>query len=321
MSQSKTFDRQSDLARDEFERLHEGLRARVVVNEPIPRPVGARTFLGWIEEIQYRKDVASVSGAKTFSYWHPHESQAQPELSRDSRGKLFVRGRNYVVTDRGIEDMPVGELTRRSENFLPKRLVTLGTLEWIRYRSADGSSQILRFEGAARPLLAHDETGKLHVLRGRYQIEVNPMARRRRHHKHSAPRANPSKGGSSNMMKTAEKYGVAGLATAAAVFAGVNLLGYVSGMSWYRVTNPYLKAASVGVLGLASGILAYMYAPAKFAPMIGTGLIAGGGFAAMEGAWLTYRMRSGNAAGLFALPASRRIGVAPNAFARTRQAA
>lgn len=312
----ESVDAQSKLAVREYQRLHEGLKAREVVQQDVSRPVGRRTLLGHVEQIQYLKSVTNG----VFDYWHPHEDHAQPELWRDSRGKLFVRGRNYVVTDRGIEDMPRGKFTRRAENYSPKRLVTLGTLEWIRYRSLDGTSQILRFEGAARPVLAHDETGKLHVLNGRYKIEVDPMARRRRHSKrHSAPRANPSgRSSGSAMMKHAEKYGTALLATGAGVFVGAQVLTYLANMSWFRITNPYAKAAAVGVLGLGAGLAAFMYAPSKAAPTIGTALGAGGVALALNNAWLTYRASRGMA-GVFQLPAARRAAPV-NAFAGRRVA-
>lgn len=301
---AKTFDRAADF----YQKLHEGLPPKRLVRQEVPQPRRrGRRMLGYIEQIQYEKE--TLTGE--FAYWHPHERHAQPELWRDGRGNLYAWGCNYVVTDRGIEDMPEGRFTGVCQNLTPKRLVTLGRLSWIRYRSPNGSSKILKFEGAARKILAVDETQKLHFLGGA-KVEAAPMARRRRRSRRSfAARFNAPGGG---MMSKAKKYGLAFLATGAGVFVGLQAINFVS--TKLPAMSPYVRAAAKAAIGLGAGIAAYMYAPRAIAPTLGTALGAGGMFAGVSDAYATFRLSSGRGtAGLFSLPAGRRAA-AGNAFAR-----
>lgn len=301
-----------------YRRLHEGLPPTRAVRETVAQPrKSGRSFLGWIEWIQYLKEVpgAQLKSAKRsvgVPYFHPFESHAGPELWRDGRGKLFVWGCAYTVTDRGIEDMPEGRFTRVCQDLRPRKLVTLGTLQWIRYRDNDGASRILKFENDARPLLCLSDSGKLLFVRGNYSIEEDITMARRRHQsrRHNAMRYNPSKGGGSKM-GMAKKVGLAFLATGAGVFVGWQALSYV-GTKLPNIANPYLKAATIAALGVGAGIAAYMYAPKSIAPTVGTALGAGGVALGINSVYAQYRARA--AAGVFSLPAGRRAGMVGSAY-------
>lgn len=283
--------------------------------QPVKR---GRLLLGHVEQIQYTKRTAEG----IFSYFHPFETHAQPELWRDGRGKLFGYGCAYTITDAGIEDMPEGRFVRVCVNTTPKRLVDLGTLEFLRYRDGRGQSRLLRFYGKAAPTVCTDEDGRLHFVGGTYRIEreVNTtMARRRRSRRsgrHSAIRFNPIGG---SQMAAVKKYGLAFLATGAAVYAGVKfVLPQLSSrlpVAW----SPYLKAGVVAAAGIGAGVLAYKYAPKQVAPVLGTALGAGAVFASIGTAHAQLSARTG--AGVFALPPGRSAGIAHNAYARARSAA
>lgn len=271
-----------------YRELHEGLDAdSFECSTPVNVPVGTLTLLGYLSEIQYLKEVPEGRP----SYWHPFEEHAQPKLYRDSVGRMFVRGRRYVTTTAGIEDLPVGKSTKKSHLSRPKLLVTLGTLEWLKYRS-EGGSHTLRFESSARPIVTHDELGKLHFVHGNHRVEANPMAKHRRRYsrKHHAVRANPKGGDFMSKSKT--------VATMAAIVSGSFavsqiVLNKLSSMA--PTTNIYIKAAAKAVAGVAGAVAASQVKAVP--PSVLSGFAIAGVYGAGQDLYAAYRA-SHPAAGL-----------------------
>jgi hypothetical protein len=185
-----------------YTELHEGAPPQRVVRQRITTPRGVRP-LGRIYEIQYRK--RTPDGMLT--YWHPYAEHAQPLLGKTSSGDYVIYAGRYTTTTHGIEDLPkrgnyfsgktvdktVGGEYHRSREQVPGRpewLVDLGNLEWIRYRTSVGKKQV-SFSQHKPQVLAHDQRGDLHIVRGHStnavpsagenQMYQNPRHRRRRH--------------------------------------------------------------------------------------------------------------------------------------------
>lgn len=235
-----------------YRELHEGKPVDRWVCESVRAPARPMVMLGWMSEIEY--DKPTPEGEPT--YWHPFEEHAQPELWIDARGKLFVRGRHYKTTTRGIEDMSAASATRVSHLDQPNQMVDLGRLRWIKYRNGHGSSRILRFTGDARPTVAHDEAGKLHFLRGQYRVdakqELSKMARRRKYSRR-AVRANPSN--FQARVKTVGK--MAALIGGSFVLSGIAINWAMSKVA------PTATATMRGIGKIAAGVLVPVLAAGK----------------------------------------------------------
>jgi hypothetical protein len=238
-----------------YRELHEGLPLDAARRVEVFVPVRPVTELGALVEIEYVKP--TPRGPVT--YWHPFAAHARPMLFRDARGRLFVHGTRYVVTTAGIEDLPGSRATRAAVTERPDLLVSLGTLHWLKYRNEHGS-QVLRFEGDARPIVAHDESAKLHFVRGNYRVEANPMAhRRRRSYRHHAIMANPSKSGSSDWQSHALiTFKMAALVGASAVASGLALTW---AFAKAPALNPYVRGLSKVALGVAVPVISSMTLP------------------------------------------------------------
>lgn len=191
--------------------LHEGKSPDEFLCEEWSSPRQIAT-LGRATEIQYKKKVPE--GAPF--YHHPWANQAQPTIAVATIGGLsrqlvFYAGK-HETTRRGIEDrvlpgMPTVKYLQEphvQKEKLPSKptaLITIGTLDWIRYKAATEygeQEKELRFNHSNAPDIAHDQFGNLHVLGGHYRVdpvgEIETMrARHRRTRKHHGRRMhNPS---------------------------------------------------------------------------------------------------------------------------------
>lgn len=263
-----------------YTELHEGLKPSKFACVPTPaRAKQARVF-GRMTEIQYRKNTTENVGRTgpidldAPHYHHPFAVGAQPKIAVDeNRGLRIFRGR-YVVTTHGIEDLPESSIRGESLPSDPNYLVDLGKLEWIKYKTDDGKENEIRFPQHTPPTLSHDERGDLHLLGGRYAIQVptgegKTMKYSRRRHN---PATKREKGDVQRMIMGSLVLGAVATVTIvvfdaaidrfwpawslqakAATKVGLGLLGaYAIGMAGGRKAAPI--AAGVGAGGVIDGM-------------------------------------------------------------------
>ncbi len=308
---------QARAARREYQALHEGLPAARVRCEDVPAvpPEHELVWLGKLTVIQYRKEVLDPTHADgTASYKHPYRALSQgqkPDLYVwPKNGHLYTRGAHYTVTSHGIEDRPSWSASgRKAPLSSPARMITLGKLEWLRYN--DGRrTRILAFPVGVAPLVAHDESRKLHFLGGGYRVpapvggpgprpnphrttaaEVNPMARRSRRSKKKMVRANPAaamrSGGARGLASASMRLA---FSTAAASAVGLGTIAALEKGLEGRIVNPTYRAIAKASIGLVGAIGAYAALPQY--PQIAAGIGFGGMIDGMKDGVAIIRARS-----------------------------
>ncbi len=232
---------------DEYTALHEGAAPDGETRERTPRPPAKTHGHRRMTEIFYEKRVVGERP----DYRHPFAAHARPTIALDPRGKLWIYAGRYVVTARGVEDLPAARQTREHLPRGGKRFVELGPLEKICWEQDTPAGRVTGeyvFRGAARPILARDENGDLHALRGQYRIDTE-----------GEDRMSKSKG--SRMMNPTEEKGammkVVTQGIAGSLIGGVIVYGtdFGLGKAFERVTwNPYLKAGVKGGIGIVAAI-------------------------------------------------------------------
>ena len=280
----------------EYTALHEGARPQSIGCSKWSASDGVPHELGVAVAIQYKK---RIPGEKP-SYHHPWKFYAQPTIGVDASGHLHFKTGRYEVRRRGIEDrVPNGKSgspylvvrhvkTERWITSPPTRLVKLGDLEWVRYKSVGGSEKTLRFSSGTAPELAHDQNGNLHILGGSYRIRLNQeqehMARRRhrrsrRHHARHNPTAILRSGRRSRGSTRVISAGKHAASLAAVVLVGGASAVGIDAILGATTLSSNAKAGikgGVGALGLFGGSLAVLSgAPVVGSAIMGAGLGAG----------------------------------------------
>lgn len=197
------------------------------------------------------------------------------------------------------EGLPPDRVSRVKLRAQPKKLIALGRITDVVYEKATPEGKPLYhhdFASHARPLLARDEHGKLHVLGGRYTVNergiVDAMKHRkhrkhgRRHAKHMSGHAflaNPtgskssksSKSGSSGRSNTKEF--IKGL-----LISGVSggIYEFLGDVSLNQTTlSPPARGALQGLVGMALGLALHGIAPniARGLAIVGVADVISGG--------------------------------------------
>lgn len=236
-------------AKNEFTALHEGKTPRGAVVETILEATKVRYVLGQCTEIQYWKDVTDGE----YRYHHPFAAHAQPTIFVDDRGKLGIYRGRYVVTYRGIEDRSRSSVEKERLPRKASKLITLGRLEFVRYRWTDdnGVERVgeVRFSRQNAPVIAHDQYGDLHVLRGRYNLRNEAMKNGAYGMKTKKRRSNPA--GGMDFNERAKRT----LMTGAAVGVGATATVLIMNKAMARMNySPNVKAGLQIALGVAGGI-------------------------------------------------------------------
>lgn len=256
------------VAENEFTALHEGKRPKGAVLERIVPFVGPKRILGRVTEIQYTKDVTDGD----FSYKHPFAEHAQPTLFVDATGRMgFYRGR-YVVTYRGIEDRKRSEVEDERLPGRASRLITLGRVEFVKYKweddDGDEHEDEIVFSSRTAPTISHDQAGDLHVTGGRL-LKEHTMAKKA--FGRGKARRNPSSGKSMGLgerskrtLMTAAVGGIGALTTL------IVMDKFVNRMTW----APERKGAFKIAAGIGLAIVAGYAIPSV--PGIAAGLAIGG---------------------------------------------
>lgn len=300
---------------EQYTALHEGLAPReFICEEMAEKPV--KRVLGRATEIQYLKEIPDEEP----SYHHPWKSQAQPKIGVDEDGRLHFAAGRYETTRRGIEDR-INPGTKSPETYrylkqphvqrehwvpAPRTLNTLGTLEYVRYKSVDSSKATVKdlvFPRDAAPVIAHDEDGNLHALHGRYRVTDrgvektmssydNPRRRHSHYGRRSHRRRNPTE-----MVPTSGTFGqragrmvmnslvVGGVGTGEVVLVG------------YALRNKVMSAPTKALVKLGIGLgggLGLAYALPKV-PAVAAGFAIGGvidGFMDLWNAYIAPRLVS-----------------------------
>ena len=293
---------------ESYTALHEGLPPSEFLCEPW-HATKVTKVLGRATEIQYRKKVPD----EVPSYHHPWAKQARPTIGIDGSGHLAFAAGRYETTRRGIEDRiergtdspETLEYLKRpyvqKEKWLvptPKSLNTLGTLEFVRYVSNDTSGKRivkdLVFPPKTAPVIAHDQAGNLHALRGRYRISErgveapmeNPRHRRSFYGRRSRRRySNPAAAamGTSSGGQRAGRMVLSTLITASVGAGEIILVGYgLKRVSWSTPVRAAFKIA----LGLGGGLgLAYAL---PGTPQVAAGVAVGGTLDGLIDLWNAY---------------------------------
>ncbi len=185
----------------------------------------------------------------------------------------------------------------------PKQLIELGPLSDVVYEKATTEGRIPYhhdFADHARPILARDERGKLHVLQGRYTVTAEGITDMKRRHRHGSKytfgghsRSNPSHGrkhrrgksrhalmARSRRNPTAESWlKDMGVALAAAGAYELTTTIIMNHAPMVRDYDPAKRMMIQGAGGIALGFLAR-----KMYPRVALGLAVGGGTSLVEGA-------------------------------------
>lgn len=296
-----------DLARV-YTALHEGRPPGKIFWEPYPAKDARVAPRARLMEIQYEKLIP----ADDPSYWHPYAPHAQPALGVDGRGEIRVWAGRYHTTNRGIEDLSRAKQTREHLPGLPNSLVDLGKLEWIKYKwsyrgrehigiisfnrakNPRGGFPVIQFTTGEAPVVAHDEHGDLHFIRGNYRIPRTwiqahgaeaHMAHGAMHH---AMRANPSERMGKNLSagERAKR-----LIMGALIVGGVGTVGGIAlNMGIQRFApatwSPNVRAAVTIVGGVGLGLLA-AYAVPKY-PAVAAGFAVGGAVLGLTGLYANF---------------------------------
>lgn len=302
-------------AANEYTALHEGERPHGVVQEHVAPFVGPKHVLGRLTDVQYTKPVTDGS----YPYHHPFAEHAQPTLFVDATGRPGLYRGRYKTTYRGIEDRTRNEIEDERLPGRATRLITLGKVEFLRYKWEDEDGEIRTEEIRFRPheawVLSHDQRGDLHFTGGRLLKEHTEMKHSRSGKSRS--RRNPSGGSDKSMMGRGKRILVTGLAVglgAAATMIGVNML--FQRFTW---SAPVKALAKMGT-GVVGAMLAGMALPSV--PALAAGIAVGGVSAGLMDLYTAYIVprigaRTAAAAGLPALSA----GHVPAGFGVNRGAA
>ena len=266
------------LARNEYTALHEGAQPRGTVLEHIEPFVGPKNILGRLTEIQYRKRVTDG----TYSYHHPFADRAQPTVFVDAAGKIGLYRGRYKTTYRGIEDRTRGEIEDERLPGRASRLITLGKVEFFRYKWEDENGDVqteeIRFTDGTAPTLSHDQRGDLRFTGGSPLKEHTTMKTKGK----SRARRNPS-GKSGDMMTRGKRILVTGLA----VGTGVALTMVGMQMLFSRYTwSPVTKAGIAAGVGLVGALAAGAVLPGV--PAVAASIAVGGMATAGLQLWATY---------------------------------
>jgi hypothetical protein len=285
-----------ELMAREYTALHEGLRLREITCDRLEHP-GPRTAFAVATEIQYEKRIPG----ETPDFHHPWKFYAQPTLGVDAKGHLHFKSGRYEVRRRGIEDrVPADKrgspylVTKhvKAERWIeapPSRLTTLGKLRFIRYKRVglDGPTRTgyLRFAPGDAPVIAHDEHGNLHVLGGRYRINVDslhgaetPMARRRHRHSRRHVRSNPSRGSSRRSYgRYIEEQGKIALGSLGVLAMAAPVAVLVdSAMVRTNISGGWRVASKLAIAIIGKGLIELM-PPSAFQRAVGDAVLYGAG--------------------------------------------
>lgn len=202
------------------------------------------------------------------------------------------------------EGEPPASLRRVKVAAPPKQLIELGPLSDVVYEKATPEGRIPYhhdFADHARPILARDERGKLHVLSGQYTVTAEGITDMKRRHRHGSKytfgghsRSNPSHHGrkhrrgksrhammaGSRRNPSAESWlkdmGVALAAAGVYELASTVVLNHAPKV---RDLDPSKRMMVQGGVGIALGFLSR-----KMYPRVALGLAVGGGTSFVEGA-------------------------------------
>lgn len=271
----------SRVAANEFTALHEGKPPSGTVLETIEPFIGRKRVLGRCTEVQYLKSVTDG----TYPYHHPFAEHAQPTLFVDATGRPgFYRGR-YKTTYRGIEDRTHGEIEDERLPGRATRLITLGKIQFLRYKWEDEDGDVkteeIRFEPSEAPTLSHDQRGDLHLTGGRLLKEQTTMASKSGK---SRSRRNPS-GKDNSTMGRGKRILVTGLAVgfgATVTMVALNQVFTKFGLTW----NPAVRAGAKVAAGVGLAMVAGMAMPGV--PAVAAGLAVGGVVAGMGDLYVAY---------------------------------
>lgn len=309
---------QLEQAKNQYTALHEGLEPRGTVTERIRPYTQKKVILGRISEIQYFKIVPDGN----HRYHHPFAPRAMPTLFVDMKRRLGIYRGRYVVTHRGIEDRSYLTIEDESLPGRANRLITLGKLDFIRYKWVDKygneHEDEINFSSGTAPTISHDQNGDLHVTGGRANLE-SVMKKAMKKGRSTRARRNPSGDFNSMAKRTLEYSFVVGLGATAtamamdaalakrdwslrnkAIFKMVAGPALALGAAYALPTFPAL-AASLGVGGVIAGgkDLYVMYVQRRINGMMG------GTTTAQVGSGTTPPSASTPPAGFASLPAGR----------------